>query len=199
MSAHGRAEVDGALARGPAARPGARGEHDGVGAADRRGEVVDRRGLEVERPAARAPAASTSAAWSGLRISADGLVAALGQEARQAARDCPCPPAITTLMRRQPPELLAQPAVERRPRQLGQVGRLAQEARRDAPPPAQLPDGPPVERRRRRRRCDAVAGSRARRSGATTSARAVSECGAMNDTTKPSTPQAMTGPPLARL
>ncbi len=35
--------------------------------------------------------------------------------------------------------------------------------------------------------------------GATTSARAVRECGAMNDTTKPSTPQAITGPPLARL
>ena len=35
--------------------------------------------------------------------------------------------------------------------------------------------------------------------GATTSARAVSECGAMNETTKPSTPQASTGPPLARL
>ena len=30
-------------------------------------------------------------------------------------------------------------------------------------------------------------------------ARAVSECGEMNDTAKPSTPQAMTGPPLARL
>ena len=35
--------------------------------------------------------------------------------------------------------------------------------------------------------------------GATTSARAVSECGAMNDTTKPATPHAITGPPLARL
>ena len=38
-----------------------------------------------------------------------------------------------------------------------------------------------------------------RSSGATTSARAVSECGEMNDTAKPSTPQAITGPPLARL
>jgi len=35
--------------------------------------------------------------------------------------------------------------------------------------------------------------------GATTSARAVSEWGAMNDTTNPATPQAITGPPLARL
>ena len=35
--------------------------------------------------------------------------------------------------------------------------------------------------------------------GATTSALAVSECGAMNETTKPSTPHASTGPPLARL
>ena len=35
--------------------------------------------------------------------------------------------------------------------------------------------------------------------GATTSARAVSVCGAMNETTKPSTPHASTGPPLARL
>ena len=35
--------------------------------------------------------------------------------------------------------------------------------------------------------------------GATTSGRAVSECGAMNETTNPSTPHAMTGPPLARL
>ena len=35
--------------------------------------------------------------------------------------------------------------------------------------------------------------------GATTSARAVSVCGAMNETTNPSTPQASTGPPFARL
>ena len=36
-------------------------------------------------------------------------------------------------------------------------------------------------------------------SGATTSARALSECGAMNDDDEPSTPHAITGPPLARL
>src|SRR3954467_13302419 len=38
-----------------------------------------------------------------------------------------------------------------------------------------------------------------RSSGATTSARAVSECGAMKEATKPRTPQARIGPPLGRL
>ena len=58
---------------------------------------------------------------------------------------------------------------------------------------------PPGARRRRRRAarasgCGSSAGPRR-----DDQARAVSEWGAMKDTTQPSTPQAITGPPLARL
>ena len=98
----------------------------------------------------------------------------------------------------QAPELRPQPAVERRARQLRERRRVGLEARRRAPRRAR--SRTPGGRRREtstasRPRLDTLSAS----PGATTSARAVSECGAMNETPKPSTPQASTGPPLARL
>ena len=88
------------------------------------------------------------------------------------------------VLRRQAPELLAQAAVERRARRPAPDRAASRdEARRRCASP-----GPQLARRagRRSRRRPAPAsgcGPPARRSGATTSARAVSECGAMNDTT----------------
>ena len=95
-------------------------------------------------------------------------------------------------------ELLAQAAVERGARQLGDRADRVDEARVDRA--RRAGSRRPGARRRRRPAARASGcGSSAGRPGATTSARAVSEWGAMNDTTKPSTPHAITGPPLARL
>ena len=72
------------------------------------------------------------------------------------------------------------------------------EARRDASPGRDLADRASVDRRRRAASRELL-WSVSTSSGAITSARALSECGAMNETTMPATPQAITGPPLARL
>ena len=100
---------------------------------------------------------------------------------------------------RQAPEALAQPVVERRARQLGEQAVLLAELHLRRPRPR------PISHAGRPSTWTSTGSSRLRLEivstspGATTSARAVSECGAMKETTKPSTPQAITGPPLARL
>ena len=127
--------------------------------------------------------------------------------ARRRRRRHDRPPATRRLSRQPEPaadsagqaaELLAQPPVEGGARQLrDRRRRRRRSARRSSPPAGISPTGRPSTA--------TSSGSRerlwivSRSPGATTSARAVSEWGAMNDTTKPSTPHAITGPPLARL
>ena len=113
---------------------------------------------------------------------------------RAAARSASSAPAQTAAA-----EPLPEPVVEVRPRELGEVALVGHEVGRDLLPRRQLADRAAVDVHLDGLLVARRSARAARREGATTSARAVSECGAMKETTKPSTPHASTGPPLARL
>jgi hypothetical protein len=91
-----RIAVDRLLSLRAAARARARGEHDGVGAAEVFCHLGDRGVLQVPtKPSA--PAASRSATWSGLRISPR-RITALDSSRSMMSAILPCPPAITMRM-----------------------------------------------------------------------------------------------------
>ena len=150
------------------------------------------------RPAASGASRATSSTTSSPRCTRDELPTPARASPRSAAlRPARCEVAWQSLS--SPGGRTSRAACDRTrsPAAARSSRRRRRSARRSSRPAGSRPPG--ARRRRRRAARASGCGSSAGRRGATTSVRAVSEWGAMNDTTKPSTPHAITGPPLARL